>query len=97
MVRAYRPKASVEIHAIRYTTLDLNGKTNEREVREFAGRALVDIITAGDGILYINTNHGTTELRLGQWLIRKADGERYPCSHENFVERWQAIDPDPED
>jgi hypothetical protein len=37
-----------------------------------------------DGSVRVKTNHGTAMAKLGDWIIRNASGEVYPCNAAIF-------------
>lgn len=42
--------------------------------------------------VFIETLEGTMEGRIGDWIIKGLLGELYPCKHEVFIQKYEAID-----
>lgn len=53
-------------------------------------RVLVDPATE-DVMLMLRSDHGWVTAVAGDWVIRGASGELYPCSADKFAEIYEAV------
>ena len=82
MSQRFRKRTNV-IEAIQWTGNNLD------EVTEFAkGSARV---IYNDNELYILTLDGVEKVFDGDWIVKGAHGEFYPCSSNVFIETYEAV------
>jgi hypothetical protein len=56
------------------------------EVMQFAGR----YVTWNNGNAWVQTPRGLVQLNIGDYLIKAADNDFYPCTAEVFNKRWES-------
>jgi hypothetical protein len=65
--------------------------TNEQEIREFVGEALVDPYDTKQFLL-IKTLEGDMQANPGDWIIKGIRGEFYPCKPDIFEATYDPVE-----
>lgn len=90
----YRKKPVV-IEAMQWDGIDIE------KLRKFVGSSLsIETIMFSDFLtpktkVIIHTLEGDHEAKVGDYIIKGAQGEFYPCKPEIFVKTYEAVEGDP--